>query len=96
MARRDYLWQEGTTYGQAYGATDGPGDHLWKPYLHVAGGPPAAINVSTDGPGGPILGTCNLVHDHAMPGQDTYKLSGWRLCLCQFLECLISELVEVR
>ena len=41
--------------GTTYGATDGPGR---PPMAAIFGseGPPVAINIATDGPGGPILG----------------------------------------
>ena len=45
------MWQGGTTYG----AIDGPGRPSMAAVLGP-GGPPVAINIATDGPGGPILG----------------------------------------
>ena len=41
--------------GATYGATDGPGSPSMAVIL-CPGGPPVAINITTDGPGGPILG----------------------------------------
>ena len=51
IVQGDHLWQRGTTYG----AIDGPGRPSMAAVLGP-GGPPVAINIATDRPGGPILG----------------------------------------
>ena len=45
--------------GNTYGATDGPGRPSMAAILGPVG-PPVAINIATDGPGGPILGGTSL------------------------------------